>query len=167
MQVFKTKIIFLLLIFGTLFVHSVLLTKTFFYCVDTFSTISPYLSEQTQLVLVSSAVFQWLTTWPAERFHSTSWCTQSFPVLMCSSRTSGNKQKSALWWLWYINIFESLVVTLLTKRVDYVVVSRLSLDQFRWPLKHSRENMSSMIDLKPCFCKTLLDLKINWLVQQT
>lgn len=146
MQVFKTKIIFLLLIFGTLFVHSVLLTKTFYYCVDTFSTISPYLSEQTQLVLVSSAVFQWLTTWPAERFHSTSWCTQSFPVLMCSSRTSGNKQKSALWWLWYINIFESLVVTLLTKRFDYVVVSTLSLDQFRWPLKYSRENMSSMID---------------------
>lgn len=96
MQVFKTKIIFLLLIFGTLFVHSVLLTKTFFYCVDTFSTISPYLSEQTQLVLVSSAVFQWLTTWPAERFHSTSWCTQSFPVLMCSSRTSGNKQKISI-----------------------------------------------------------------------
>lgn len=105
MQVFKTKIIFLSLIFGTLFVHSVLLTKTFFYCVDRFSTISPYLSEQTQLVLVSSAVFQWLTTWPAERFHSTSWCTQSFPVLMCSSRTSGNKQNLALWWLWYVKHF--------------------------------------------------------------
>lgn len=90
----KDKIIFLSYCVSC-FVYSVLLGL---FLLRRFNNIFPYmyLSEQTRLVLVSSAVFQWLITWPTVRFHSTSWCTQSFPVPMCLSRTSGNKQQLAL-----------------------------------------------------------------------